>query len=158
MTTLTERELTRLLGANPDIAVAGGYQKVVEAVFKPATRSNPEHSMQVAIIAECERKGALNPLWRLVYAIPNGGHRSKAVAGKLKAEGVRKGILDLCLPIARHGFHGLYMELKISPNKPTVEQLAWIDALTVQGYFVTVVYDDPAEAIRILEWYLEAKE
>jgi len=33
----------------------------------------------------------------LLFAIPNGGHRHPAVAAKLKAEGVRAGIPDLCL-------------------------------------------------------------
>jgi hypothetical protein len=31
---------------------------------------------------------------------------------KLKAEGVRAGVADLCLPAARRGYHGLYIEMK----------------------------------------------
>lgn len=34
----------------------------------------------------------------LIFAIPNGGHRSKATAARLKAEGVVPGVPDLCIP------------------------------------------------------------
>ena len=31
----------------------------------------------------------------LLHAIPNGGHRNKATAGRLKAEGVKRGVPDI---------------------------------------------------------------
>lgn len=52
------------------------------------------------------------PELRLMYHIPNGGARSKATAGRLKAEGVKAGVPDICLPVSRDGYHGLYIELK----------------------------------------------
>ena len=36
-----------------------------------------------------------------IFAIPNGGARSPSVAGKLKAEGVSKGVPDLYIPVWR---------------------------------------------------------
>lgn len=33
-----------------------------------------------------------------IFAIPNGGHRNKATAAKLKAEGVLSGVPDLFIP------------------------------------------------------------
>ena len=47
-----------------------------------------------------------------IFAIPNGGARNVVTAAKLKAEGVLAGVPDLCVPMARCGFHGLYIELK----------------------------------------------
>jgi hypothetical protein len=35
------------------------------------------------------------PLRPYVYAVPNGGHRNRAVAGKLKAAGVTPGVPDI---------------------------------------------------------------
>src|SRR5262245_64718583 len=49
---------------------------------------------------------------RLCFAIPNGGARDVITAGRLKAEGVRAGVPDVCLPVARAGYHGLFLEVK----------------------------------------------
>jgi len=43
----------------------------------------------------------------LIFAVPNGGSRSKATAGRLKAEGVVPGIPDLFVPAWR-----LWVEMK----------------------------------------------
>jgi hypothetical protein len=90
------------------------------------------------------------PEFRMLYHIPNGGHRNKIVAAKLKAEGVRSGVPDICLPVARLGFHGLYVEMKRRKGaKTTPEQKEWIDALGKQGYCAVVCYgwDEAREAI-----------
>jgi hypothetical protein len=90
------------------------------------------------------------PELRMLYHVPNGGHRNKIVAAKLKAEGVRGGVPDICLPVARNGYHGLYVELKRRKGgKATPEQMEWIAALGEQGYFAAVCYgfDEAREAI-----------
>ena len=46
----------------------------------------------------------------------------------------------MCLPIARMGYHGFYIELKIGKNKTSVEQDGWLNALKVEGYLVDVSY------------------
>lgn len=75
----------------------------------------------------------------LLYAIPNGGHRHKAVAAKLAAEGVRSGVPDLCLPVMRQQRAGLYVEMKrVSGSTTSAEQKAWHAALRAQGYRVDV--------------------
>lgn len=74
----------------------------------------------------------------LAYAIPNGGHRHVAVAGKLKAEGVRKGVLDVCLPIAAGGAHGLYIEFKSRSGRLSQEQVVEAECLVRDGYTVAV--------------------
>ena len=38
---------------------------------------------------------------KLIYHVPNGGHRHKLVASKLKEQGVKAGVPDLVLPMAR---------------------------------------------------------
>ncbi len=159
MTTLTEQEYIRLLRANPEIVIDGTapVQRLVEAV-QTAKRGEPEHLMQRAIVAECDRRAEHDPRYRLLLAIPNGGHRSKRAGGRLKAEGVRAGVPDLAIMVAAHGKHGLFLELKCGKNRPSVAQAAWAKALTAQGYFVATVYDDPAESIRIIEWYLSGAQ
>lgn len=75
----------------------------------------------------------------LMYHIPNGGKRNITTAKRLKAEGVKPGVPDIHLPVARGGYHGLYIELKKQiGGKTTENQENWIEALRKQGYYVLV--------------------
>ena len=53
-----------------------------------------EHDEQVLIFKWARLSEGRWPELALLFAIPNGGHRHKAVAAKLKAEGVRAGVPD----------------------------------------------------------------
>lgn len=156
---MTERELAMLLKENPDIQISGS---VIEAVIHPLDGTpsrnlpiNSEHAMQCAVIAKCAELAETNPLYELIYAIPNGGYRGKSQGGKLKAEGVKAGMPDLHLPVARHGRHSLYLELKFGDGKLSKEQHWWIRRLRVEGHCVEVVWDSPDQVMTILDWYLE---
>ncbi len=96
-----------------------------------------EHHEQKALIRWADLQGA--PINK-IYAIPNGGHRHKAVAAKLKAEGVRAGIPDLCLPVARHGYHALYIEMKAAKGTPTKSQLEKIEMLREEGNLCVICW------------------
>ena len=75
----------------------------------------------------------------LIHAIPNGGSRHPAEAKNLKAQGVKPGVPDICLPVARGGCHGLYIELKrLKGGRLSPEQSRWIHELTKQGYSAAV--------------------
>lgn len=90
---------------------------------------------------------------KLIYHVPNGGHRHKLVAIKLKEQGVKPGVPDLVLPMARGGYFGLYIEFKAMPPfdaAVSASQDAYIQALTEQGYLAIVCrgHIDALEAIR----------
>lgn len=74
----------------------------------------------------------------LLFAVPNGGARHVAVAAKLKAEGVRAGVSDLMLPVARHGFNGLFIEMKSLSGRATPEQMRFMERVTEQGYMAVL--------------------
>lgn len=93
------------------------------------------------------------PELELLYAIPNGGRRGKFEAARLKAEGVKAGMLDLHLPVPRQGFIGLWIEMKAGKNKPTPEQLRKTELLRAHGHKVVVCYSSDA-AIKELREYL----
>lgn len=80
------------------------------------------------------------PELKLMYHVPNEGVRSKANGARLKAEGMKAGVPDVCLPCARCGYHGLYIELKAGSNKPTRSQEEWIADLNGQGYYAVVCW------------------
>lgn len=114
-----------------------------------------EHREQVALFQWANIKGI-----GMLFAIPNGGHRHKATAAKLKAEGVKPGIPDICLAIAKGEYHGLFIEMKRrkEDGKSAVspKQRAWITALNLNGYQAAVCYGW-LEAKEVIEEYLKIK-
>ena len=124
-------------------------------LFKPkAVRAKPidrEGQEQSALMREIELR--YPAAFKLIYHVPNGGHRHKAVAAKLKGQGVKAGVPDLVLPMARGGHFGLYIEFKAMPPfdaAVSASQDAYIHALTVQGYLALVCrgYIDALECLR----------
>lgn len=109
-----------------------------------------EHGEQVVLFRWLD---LLAPHWpELVgatYAVPNGGLRSKAAAGKLKAEGVRAGIPDICVPVPAGEFASLRIELKAaSSGAATASQRRMAPMLEALGNRVVVCHG----------WELAARE
>lgn len=98
------------------------------------------------------------PELAMLYAIPNGGKRAIKTAVALKKQGVKRGVPDMCLPVPRGGFNGLYIELKrVKGGTVSDEQGAWINALNAQGYRA-VVCCGAQEAIKTIREYMGAKD
>ena len=85
-----------------------------------------------------------------IFAIPNGGKRSKIEALKLKNEGVLKGVHDLHIPSLK-----LWIEFKRDhKEKPTDEQLEWGEYVEGIGHSWFVAYgfeDGKQKALALLE-------
>lgn len=96
------------------------------------------------------------PELRLMYHIPNEGVRTKANGARLKAEGMKAGVPDICLPCAKGGYHGLYIELKAGKNKPTRKQEEWIADLAAEGYYAVVCWGWEA-AQKVILMYLKGE-
>ena len=91
---------------------------------------------------------------KLLHHIPNGGSRNEIEGKQLKRQGVKPGVPDLCLPVARGDYHGLYIEMKREDRGDTSdEQKWWIEELSDQGYYAEVCHGCES-AIRVLEWYM----
>lgn len=82
-----------------------------------------------------------------------GGKRDKRTAVALKRQGVKAGVPDICLPVERNGYHGLYIELKAGKNKATKSQEKWQKFLNSQGYYAVICYGWH-EAAKVIEEYL----
>ena len=134
-------------------------QKMNRKITVTVKRHDSEAQEQSRLIAwanEVSRLGVYPELSRL-YAIPNGGRRDKAEAAHLKRQGVKSGVPDLHLPVARGNYHGLYIEMKVGKNKPTKNQKEWINALKASGYAVEVCYS-AAAARQVIIAYLQLRE
>lgn len=112
-----------------------------------------EQSNLIAWVDNCiELK--IHPELRNLYAVPNGGTRNKIEAANLKRQGVRAGVPDLCLAWPKGKYCGLYLEMKVHPNRTTDEQESWLKSLSSAGYAVKVCYGAKA-AKATLEAYLK---
>ncbi len=105
-----------------------------------ATRAGSEHAEQVALFKWAAVYTSRCAELALLLAVPNGGKRDIATAKRLKAEGVKAGVPDVLLPIARMGYHGFWIELKFGDNTTSVAQDVWLTALSAEGYLVDVSY------------------
>ena len=99
-----------------------------------------------------------------LYAIPNGLRAAGiGAAKKAKSEGLKSGVPDICLPVPKGKWHGLYIELKRLSLKPKTArskggvsdaQDEWHIRLRIQGYAVAVCYGAD-DAILTISRYLD---
>lgn len=76
------------------------------------------------------------PALKHLFAVPNGGFRHKATAAAMQRGGVRRGVPDLVLPIARGGYTSWWCELKRFggvPSDLSDEQKEWLAFLKSEG-------------------------
>lgn len=111
---------------------------------------------QAALIRWSQLQSVKYPELELLYHIPNGGSRHIAEAAQLKRQGVKSGVPDLCLPVPRGSYAGLYIELKAGKNKPTDAQRKWLEQLTQQGYRAITCWGWEAARDEIMR-YLEGE-
>lgn len=113
-----------------------------------------EHSEQTALFSWAKAQQGAIPELAMLFAIPNAGKRSYAAASYMQAEGLKSGVPDICLPVARGGYHGLFIEMKHGRGKTSEHQAAWLEALFRQGYAAHVVYGFD-QAVSIITSYLK---
>jgi VRR-NUC domain len=153
-----ERQAALRLSRDVRYETAGVPGKMVRGEMM----KNTEHLNQVTLFqwagALAHKYSALNN----IFAIPNGGHRHIGVAVKLKAEGVKAGIPDICLayPAFFEGdacdikYCGLYIEMKSESGRATPEQLSWLLRLE-QARYKTVLCHKWTEAALAICDYLD---
>lgn len=86
----------------------------------------------------------------MLFHIPNGGSRNLIEAAHLKAQGVKPGVPDICLPVPSGRYTALYIELKRRKNgRVSDAQRGWIAALNRVGCRAVVCngWDEARDAI-----------
>lgn len=117
-------------------------------------KSGTEHGHQRALFAWILHPTTLAVIPELcvAYAVPNGGKRGIVTASKLRAEGVRAGVPDVCVPLARAFCNALYVEMKVGDNTVQEEQAQFHRALRTTGNAVAVCWSWRAARLCILTY------
>ncbi len=118
--------------------------------------ARPERVEQAAVFTWAANACRQWPELRLLFAVPNAAKRTAVNARLMLATGLKAGVPDALLPIARDGCIGLAIEMKTKGNKPTDLQQAWLTALAEQGWRCKVCYS-ATDAIEVLRAYMSAR-
>lgn len=103
--------------------------------IRPVNAVPTESDEQIALFRWAAYESKAMPELQMLYHIPNERKCSAQQGARMKAEGRKAGVPDICLPVARGGFHGLYIELKRTKGgKVSEEQAGWLKALQRCGY------------------------
>jgi|HubBroStandDraft_4_1064222.scaffolds.fasta_scaffold01218_17 hypothetical protein len=125
--------------------VAGQHKKA-----PPKKNDSPKEDYEQIVSAVWLEKNNI-----LFFHVPNGGSRNPIEGAKFKRMGVKAGIPDVVIPIARKGYHGLYIELKrVSGGVLSEYQRWWLDELKRQGYD-TYVAKGAQDLINYVKNYME---
>lgn len=116
-------------------------------------RLNDESGHQEALFEWADYNTGRMPELEYMHHIPNGGKRDGATAAALKRQGVKAGVPDICLPVPKGEYHGLYIELKAGKNTATEKQRNWLNFLQNQGYYTAICYSWQLAA-ELIEGYL----
>jgi hypothetical protein len=89
------------------------YETILRAEKKlPRKDKGEEHKIQTEFFNILRMSESKNPTLKYIFAIPNGSKRSIGVAKKLKAEGVKRGVPDVAVPISSQPYAGMFIEFK----------------------------------------------
>jgi len=141
-----------------------GEKKAKEILAQNSSQSKPkrqpgqpEFQEQAALFRMAAKAACAYPELDLLNGSLNGVRLTIGQARKAKTAGMKKGYPDVQLPVARRGYHGMYIEMKQGRNRPDREQKAWLKRLKDEGHYVTVAYS-ALEAWDELMWYLGRDE
>ena len=116
-----------------------------------------EAQEQKALFAWAELSMGKYPELRWMYHITNEGKRSKAHGAELVRQGLKKGVPDICLPVPKGKYHGLYIEMKRIGETLSDDQKEWGQGLANNGYCFYTADKGWEDAAKAIQWYLNLK-
>lgn len=88
-----------------------------------------------------------------LFAVPNGGYRTKTTAALLKDEGQLSGVADLILLVRKGTCGALLLEAKVKGNYQSSNQKQWQKMIEADGYEYRI-FHTIEEFIEIVTEYL----
>lgn len=123
-------------------------------MMSPSTsRIASETQEQAALMKWANMQSCKYPDLLKLFAIPNGGYRKHIEASILKGQGVKAGVADLFLPVARGVYHGMFIEMKrVKGGVTSPEQTAFGDQVMGDGYRYSICTGWEMAADRLLQY------
>lgn len=115
-------------------------------------RHGPEELEMIAFFDWIRLQEPQKPHYALFFHCPNERKASIQRRITMARAGVRKGIPDICYPVPNKKYSGLYIEMKVKPNKPSKEQTAVLEHLKEVGAYACVCWS-ASEAMEIASAY-----
>ena len=112
-----------------------------------------EDTEQITVIQWARLQENTYPELKWLHHCPNGGSRNRNEAVKLKQMGVKSGVSDLCLPIPRGIYCGLYIEMKYGAGRQQPTQKEFLSDMATAGHFVATCYSANS-AIEVIKEYI----
>lgn len=124
--------------------------------FRLRVRQVSEHAEQVALFKWARLMERQYPELALLYANMNGATPTAIMGHRMNAAGRKRGVPDLCLPVARGPWHGCYLELKRRDGGTLSDAQGWWLTQLQQQHYYAVVASGWEHAALVLTEYLEA--
>ncbi len=113
-----------------------------------------EYDYQCAVFQWVEFNKVKYPELKFMYAVINETRGISPQKGaRDKRQGKRSGVPDICLPAARGGYFGLYIEMKAPKGQLTDNQIRYAIFLKDQGYCVACC-KSPESATKTIKDYM----
>ncbi len=116
-----------------------------------------EGQIQIQIFNWIRANEEEHPVLKVVYHTPNSFFgTSFGVIMWLKQLGLRKGVYDIIVPVAKHGYNSLWIEIKKGKGKLTPEQIMFKHIITQYTDIPTKfeVFYDADSCIKSIQEYL----
>lgn len=145
----TPEQFAKLM-SNSQVQIAKGDLRAAPAETMAARIAQVEYEMQTTVFERLKMLAVIRPEYSLAFAVPNDMVRP----GQRVTPGIKAGVPDIFWPVARGGYHGMFIELKVGRNLLSAEQQTWLDRLEMEGFFCVVIRNDAEAVIAEMESYL----
>lgn len=153
---ISTKDFTRILNQPGYEVLNGSFSPSSSGALPVLDRQKPtvslwgsERDFARAVAAERDIRAVLVPEYRLLHHVSNeNSHREP---------GVLAGIPDWDWPIARGGYHGFRLEIKVGKNQLSPMQVAVMDLLRAEGHYCAVVWDSLEQVFDLCEAYLRGE-
>ena len=127
--------------------------KTGEPIKLKRRNAQPEAIEQAKVIAWARASERNYPYLQLLHCSLNGVKMTKAQAVRAIAQGMKKGVADLFLPVKQGGYGGLYIEMKSAKGRISIEQSKFLKDVSDNGYAAFVCYSADDAIKRIEDYY-----